>query len=284
MSRFLKSLLVGAAMAAASAPAQAEGWSFSTGADYTSGDYGEGQDTNIWIVPFGARFDGERWSLGITVPYVRLEGTGNIVAGAGAGGGSAGATGGGGPLGVGGSGGLLNTGLFGSSTPATTPPSPPTRIEAEGLGDITLSLGVTPYIGDAGDRFSIGLDVRAPTGDETKALGVGQTVGAISAEYAHPLWARAAIYGAVGYQRAFDTDADSITASVGAESYVSERMLLGVSASWAEARLDNQANQSQAELYAGFNANDHVRLVGYALAGLTDTSPDAGAGFRIVLH
>ncbi|HVY86050.1 MAG TPA: hypothetical protein VG943_13015 [Caulobacterales bacterium] len=284
-SRSSHSLMLAAALAAFAAPAHAEGWSFSTGADYTSGDYGEAVDTNIWIVPFTAGYSTDRWRIGVTVPYVRLEGSGNIIPGTGAGttGASSGANAST-PLGLGGSGGLLNTGLFGSSAPSASPPPTPVRIAEEGLGDVTLSLGVTPYVGDAGDRFTLGLDLRTPTGDEDRSLGAGQSIGALSAEYAHPLGDRAAIYAALGYQRAFDTEDESTTATIGAESYLSDRFLLGASASWAEASLDNQPNETEATLYASFAATDHVRLVGYALAGLSDTAPNSGAGFRIVLH
>lgn len=46
---------------AAMAPlAQAEGWSFSSGVDYSSGDYGASQDTDILIAPFTAAFEAAR--------------------------------------------------------------------------------------------------------------------------------------------------------------------------------------------------------------------------------
>ncbi|HWA00064.1 MAG TPA: hypothetical protein VG841_07085 [Caulobacterales bacterium] len=281
-------LMLSVALAAIAAPARAaDGWSFSTGADYTTGDYGEDQDTDIFIVPFTVTYWSPHWRFGVTAPYVRLEGSGNIIPGTGAGAGS-GASGGGGPLGLGGSGGLLNSGLFGSSAPSASPPPPPpptpARIEEDGLGDVTLSLAAIPYIGGGGDSFTLGLDVRTPTGDETRSLGAGQTIAAMSAEYAFPLGSRAAMYGLVGYQRALDTEDDAMTAGAGVEGFVAERLLLGLSATWAEASLPDQANQTQATLYAGFNATDHVRLVGYALAGLSDSAPDSGGGVRIVLH
>ncbi len=269
-SRFLCGLMLTAAFTVTAAPAQADdGWSFSTGADYTTGTYGEGVTTNILIVPFNATYSTDRWRVGVTVPYVRVDGSGNIIPGTGVGPAS-------------GLSALAPSGLLGSTPLA--PPLTPMHVEEEGLGDITLSAGVTPYIAADGARLALGLDVRTPTGDETKSLGAGQTIAAFSAGYSHPIGERSAIYGAVGYQRAFDSGADSVTATIGAEGYVSEHWMLGASAQYAEANVDHQANQSQVSLYAGVDVNPHFRLVGYALAGLTDTAPDSGGGVRLVFH
>src|SRR5262245_26203098 len=71
-----------AATAALPAVAHAEGWSFSSGVDYSSGDYGTGQDTKIWIAPFNVTFEGERWRVGATATYVSVEGAPGVVPGA----------------------------------------------------------------------------------------------------------------------------------------------------------------------------------------------------------
>ncbi|MEJ0058767.1 MAG: hypothetical protein WDM79_03885 [Terricaulis sp.] len=286
-SRLSRHLTLGLAASAlfAAAPAQADDgrWSFSTGADYTSGDYGEATDTTILIVPFTAAYGSDRWRASVSVPYVRLEGTGNIIPGTGAGG----ASGGGSSGGLAGVGGGLLPGLFPGATPTTPSPTPtptPVTIEEEGVGDATLSLSVTPYIADSGARFTIAADARVPTGDEERSLGAGETIGSIATGYSHPIGERSALYGSIGYQRAFDSGQDSIFANLGAESLVTEKVLLGASVDWSEASVDGRPNASQASLYTGFLANDHVRLVAYASAGLSETSPDTGAGVRLVLR
>jgi len=280
-SKFVCGLMLTAAFTISAAPARADaGWSFSTGADYTTGKYGEDITTNILIIPFSAAYSTDRWRFGVTAPYVRVDGSGNIVPGAGAAPG--GLSGAGDPLSTA-TGGVTPSGLFGS-TPAAPAPPTPTRIEEQGLGDITLSVGVTPLIASNGARLAFGLDVRTPTGDEAKSLGAGQTIAALSVGYSHPIGERSAIYGGVGYQRAFDSGADSVTATIGAEGYITEHWMFGASAQYAQASLDRQANQSQASLYAGLDVSPHLRLVGYAVAGLTDTAPDSGGGVRLVFH
>ena len=66
---------------AAHARADEGRWSFSSGAEYTTGDYGEAQDTTIIIAPFTFGYRTDSWGVRITVPYVSIEGSGNIVPG-----------------------------------------------------------------------------------------------------------------------------------------------------------------------------------------------------------
>ncbi|MES1199924.1 MAG: hypothetical protein ABUS57_00530 [Pseudomonadota bacterium] len=275
MSLHKLGLLIGAFVVAAGAPAHAEPiWSFSTGADYTSGKYGETVDTNILIVPFAATYSAERWQFGVTVPYVQLDGSGNVIPGTGAGNGDV--------LNTASAGMLTTPGLLGSNPFA--PPAPtPSRIQEQGLGDVTLSLAATPYLASSGARLTLSTDLRTPTGDAKRSLGAGQAVGAFTIGYAQPFGGRFDVYGSVGYQRAFKSNADSLTATFGAETQATNRVLLGASAAWAQASVDGRPNQTELSVYSGVDFNDHVRVAAYVLGGLTKSSPDIGAGLRLVL-
>ncbi|MBI2207610.1 MAG: transporter [Candidatus Rokubacteria bacterium] len=46
-------------------------WSFSTAIEYSSGDYGTGQDTDVLYIPFTAGVGFDRLGLGVTIPYIR---------------------------------------------------------------------------------------------------------------------------------------------------------------------------------------------------------------------
>lgn len=54
-------------------------WEFATGADYTSGSYGNAVDTEILYVPFTVRTRGEHLRLEPTVPYLQLDGPSDVV-------------------------------------------------------------------------------------------------------------------------------------------------------------------------------------------------------------
>ena len=57
----------------------ANGFSFSTATDFTTGKYGGPSATDIWYVPFTARYDKGRASFRITLPYLNMTGPGNVL-------------------------------------------------------------------------------------------------------------------------------------------------------------------------------------------------------------
>jgi hypothetical protein len=272
---------------AVSARAEEGRWSFSSGAEYTNGDYGEAQDTTIVIVPFTFGYRTDRWGARITVPYVSIEGSGNIVPGS-----SGSAAGGAGGLSgiVGGVGGLLDgllDGLLGGDGPpggadAPEPSAIPITIKEEGLGDITVAVSAVPFRTDGGTRLTLGARVRIPTADADRSLGIDDTALAISSTLAHSFGGTTAIYGSIGYERAFESEANAFFAQLGAETYVVPRILLGSSIDWAQAGSELRRDSTQATLYAGYDLGSEIRFLAYGTAGLTDTSPDVGAGMRVI--
>jgi outer membrane putative beta-barrel porin/alpha-amylase len=277
MTRARSALIVVACFCTAAADADEARWSFSTGADYTNGDYGETQDTTIVIVPFAVAYKTDWWSARLTVPYVTIDGPGTIVPGS-----TDGASGGSGGL-LGAVGGLLDDLLGGGAAagPAAAPPTP-TTIHESGLGDITFALGVVPWSSDDGTKLTLTGRVRAPTSDADRFLGIDDTALAISTTLSHSFSGQAAIYGSIGYEHAFESQANALFAQVGAESYVIPRVLLGGSVDWAQASSELRRDSTQAGVYVGYDATSEWRLLVYGSAGLTDTSPDIGAGMRVV--
>ncbi|WP_146059741.1 hypothetical protein [Nitrosomonas ureae] len=57
----------------------ANGLSFSTATDFTTGKYGGTTSTDIWYVPFTARYDKDRASFRLIVPYLSITGPGNVL-------------------------------------------------------------------------------------------------------------------------------------------------------------------------------------------------------------
>jgi hypothetical protein len=263
-------LLLTLCAAAMPMAAQAESWSFSSGVDYTSGDYGTGQDTSIVIAPFNVTFEGERWRVGATATYVSVDGSPGVVPGA------TSAIGAGSPLS-----GVTNPlggGLLGSN-PALAP-----EISEQGLGDTTIEAAFIPYIGDNGARISISGAARLPTGDEERSLGAGETIVSSAVGASHPLGDRAAIYGAIGYSHALDSDEGGAFLSGGLEGRVSDGVLIGASAEWSEASVAGAPERTQATLYSSFALSERVQIAAYAVGGLSDAAPDVGGGLRLTLR
>jgi len=59
--------------------ALANGFSFSTATDSTTGNYGGASSTDIWYVPFTARYDKDRASFRVIIPYLHVTGPGNVL-------------------------------------------------------------------------------------------------------------------------------------------------------------------------------------------------------------
>ncbi|MGD9965972.1 MAG: hypothetical protein AB7T59_05590 [Hyphomonadaceae bacterium] len=270
-NRASTALLLTLCAAAAPATALADGWSYSTGADYTQGDYGAGQDTSIVVAPLSARYDAERWRAALTITYVSVEGAGGVIPGAGS------AFGAGSPLSS------VADPLFGVGGPAQPPLVTPS-VEAQGLGDTTLELGFTPLAEANGARISLSGAVRLPTGNEERSLGAGETVFSLAAGAAHPVGQRSAVYAAIGYTHAAESDDGAAFASGGFESRIADSWVLGASGDWSDSRVAGAAGRTQLTLYSGFSLSTDVQLAAYALAGLSDTAPELGGGIRLTVR
>jgi hypothetical protein len=233
-------------------------WVFSTGVDYANGDYGEAQATTIVTVPLSAGYTDDRWSAVLVVPIVSVEGPGTIVPGGLSGG----------PLG----------GLLGGAEAS----APVGGVDATGLGDVSMSVSVVPVRSGDGFELSVNGRVRAPTADADRGLGTGEAAAALGAGLRQRLGSRSAVFGSVAYEQAFESGGSGVIAGAGAETYVSERVLAGAVIDFSQATSDLRRDATQAGAYVGFDVDSNARLVAYGSAGLSETSPDVGAGLRLV--
>lgn len=175
---------------------------------------------------------------------------------------------------------LPGAGQAASPTPAPTP----TRVEEEGIGDVSLALSVSPFRSERGGGLSFTGGVRLPTGDEDKSLGAGQAIGSLGANYALPVSRSVYLGAGLGYTHAFETEEGGVYGGLGVQVDTASRVSFGASLDWAEATADGFEDATTLGVNAGFQVAERVRLVGYAGAGLTDTSPDTNAGVRLVLR
>src|SRR3989344_2576402 len=58
--------------------------SLTLGAEYSSGDYGTASTTRMWYFPATLKYETGRSMLSLTIPFIAVEGTGNVVASGGA--------------------------------------------------------------------------------------------------------------------------------------------------------------------------------------------------------
>jgi len=245
--------------------AQESGWRFSTGTDFSSGDYGgDTADTEITFVPFVASFRTGLWTWQATVPWVQIEGTGTVV-GAGDG------------------------GVVVRNPRSNRPPPEETVVTSEsGLGDIWLS-GTVGVDAIPGDLFylDVGAKVKLPTADEDKGLGTGEMDYTLQADFFKPLGNMTPFltlaYKMRGEPSGIELD-DSLYVSVGSDYRVGEHSNLGLSLDFQEAA--NSQSEDVLELfgYLRREISSNWTLMLYGYSGLEDGSPDYGLGFQVTYN
>lgn len=228
--------------------------SVSLGAEYTSGDYGTSTETKMWYFPVTLRYETGRTMLALTVPYVVVEGTGNVVAG-------------------GGMGGMLRTTTIQTS-----------RTES-GLGDIELAASHV-IAQDAGWRLGLGSFIKFGTADEQDNLSTGENDVAAQLE-ADKTWGNNTFYGTAGYKILGDPpgiDYDNVFyGSAGISRRLDATRSAGVELYAQEAPLPGVDGKSELTLFVSGQPGTKTRLTGYLIAGFADGSPDWGVGVILKL-
>ena len=112
-----------------------------TGMDFSTGKYGGDEDTDMLFIPLTFKYGTDKWSSGLTIPYISLESPGDVVIGP-------------------------------DGTPIPVPGGASTS--ESGLGDITASFTWFAYPGTETLPIIDGTGrIKLPTADEDKGLGAG---------------------------------------------------------------------------------------------------------------
>ncbi|MEW6331393.1 MAG: hypothetical protein AB1560_08040 [Pseudomonadota bacterium] len=235
-------------------PAGAGETSVSLGAEYTSGDYGTSSDTTMWYFPVTLRYETEIYMLALTVPYVVVEGSGNVVAG-----------------------GSMH-GLPRTTTITTS------RTES-GLGDIELA-GSYAIARDAYSRVGIGGLIKFGTADEQDNLSTGEDDYAVQLE-AEKTAGHNTLFGTAGYRILGDPPGidydDVFYGSLGLSHRLADNRSAGAEWYAQQAPLSGMDGKSELTLFLSGKTGPRTRLMGYLIAGFADGSPDWGAGVVLKL-
>jgi hypothetical protein len=236
-----------------SARAAAGNTSVSLGAEYSQGDYGTSSTTKIWYFPVTLGYETDQNLVSITVPYLIVEGTGNVVA----------------------------TGGMGMRRTTSN-----TNSETEsGLGDIELT-GSQKISGTATSRIDLTGKIKFGTADEDKNLGTGENDYALQLDVAKS-YAETNVYGYGGYKIIGDppgTDYRNVFyGSIGVSRKLDNASTAGVEFFAQEAVLSGIDGQSELTLFLSNKPDNKTKVTGYILKGLADGSPDWGVGVALKL-
>jgi hypothetical protein len=224
--------------------------SVSTGVDYSSGDYGAAQNTNILVVPLSFRATTGDWAFTATLPYLNIDGPGGVV-----------------------------VGPDGQPVPGV-PSIPGSR---DGVGDISLGAAYTIRPAISGLEVALGGRVKLPTSADSKHLGTGKTDVKISADISYAV-GDIVPFANLGYRFLGDPPAidlhDGPTMSLGFSAPVGKAVLI---ASYDYARATTSFTDDSHELFGGLSypLTDRFTVTGYGTAGLSRGAPDVGLGLLL---
>lgn len=249
----------------------ADGFRVSIGADYTSGDYGGSDTTNILSVPLSLGYSRGRLGLKVTIPWIQVTGRGDVIPG-------------------------VTTPVIDDNRRGAlkeeddiiasggTPTTVTRRTTESGLGDVTAAASYALIDQPDGLRLSVTGKVKFPTADEKKNLGSGETDYTAQIDVDRP-FGRLTPFVTVGYRWLGDNSEfelrNVLFATVGAAFKFTDYTSVDVSYDWGQAASRDGTPIGEVTLGLSHWLGDHWKLSAYVLKGVTDGSPDWGGGATV---
>ena len=236
------------AAALATLPVAADpGFSLTTGLDYSTGKYGGTESTDMLYIPVAGKYEADKYTLKLTVPYLQVTGPGNVV---------------------------RDVGQIG---PAST-----TRTKQSGLGDIVVAGTYDMYGGHANGTFvDVTAKIKFGTADEAKGLGTGKNDYALQADL-YKTFGKNTVFGTLGYKVLGSPPGVTLNnvfyASLGAGHQYSQETSAGLILNLQEKAFPTGFPQQELTAYVSHKLGKTWKAQAYAVKGFSNGSPDWGAG------
>lgn len=224
----------------------------STGIDYSSGDYGDVEDTDMLAVPISLKYQSGDFYLRASTGWVEVTGPEGFIPG------------------------------DGGVTPGVPGGAITTR---SGIADTNITVGRSFYLGNNTFFDAVG-KVKLPTASAEDFLGTGSVDFTAQGELLHTI--DNVSFSARGGRR-FNGDGKFYDLRdvwlAGAGVYVNaENMVVGLDYEWREGSILGAPDRSEATASLTVGLTESLRLQGYGYTGFTDGSPDFGAGAQLLLR
>lgn len=221
---------------------------WSTGFDFSRGDYGLEDRTTVYYVPMNVTIDYKQFRTRVSFPFLASSG----------------------PMRIGATKDEILTG------------------EARGFGQLQVDLSYLFVPEIAGLPYlEVSGKISAPT-ETRRALGTGLWSFALQGEmfksfgrFTPYLGAGRRFYEACGCRQQLD---DRFFTSIGISGRLSEELSVGVGYDWLEAARSDIADSHEIVPYASYWLSDDWSLGPYVVIGLSDGSPQYGVGFSMSLR
>jgi len=220
----------------------------SVGLDYSTGDYGAADSTDIWSTSVGSRYKTGRWTFKGTLPYLHLTGPGSIA----------------GPDGV------------------PVPGATPGTATKHGLGDLQLSAAYLAYYDAAAKHgLSVKSKMKVPTASYSKRLGTGELDVSFQLD-PFKVIGNTTLFGTLGRKYYGDPSGveyrDVWYGRAGAMYKTSEKLEFGFSAGARQKVTATSDPRKDINLFVVKHLDKANKLQAYVLKGFSDSTADVGAG------
>lgn len=221
-----------------------------TGIDYTTGKYGTDTTTEITAIPFIGTYETGNWTFKASIPYVRITGSDNVIAGVGT-----------------------------VSRTATT-----VRTDT-GLGDLTTAATYSFMI-DPKSQFGIDVTgkVKWGTANSDRGLGTGENDFWILVD-PYTKIGNVTYFGGVGYGMLGSSDTlklkDVVSANAGLSYKLDQQASVGAMLDYRSRSTDTGFAQREVTGFYSRKLGGGYKLQAYATKGFADGSPDWGAGMNV---
>jgi hypothetical protein len=312
LARQLAPLMLATVVPVAGVAAQLQ---FSTGVEFSSGDYGQGVRTETFTVPFAARLSFGHFSLRASIPYVRVRGPADVTVVIEDSGGSRGSSGdsgsgdsgsgdsgsgdsgsgdsGGGDSGSSGSSGSgsSGSGSGGTASGGTTTTEVLTFAadrDEQGFGDASFALAYSFVdIGSTPLYLDLTARVRVPTGKQSVGLGSGTTDYAMLSEFGWDGRSGGVYVGGgrrfLGNSSAATTvRADGWQADAGFWRRMGPLSLVGLQVNWRDAAVAGAPAPKSVDFYLLRRLSRGWKMELSAAAGLSSVNAAYVAGLNFI--
>ena len=265
----------------------ADGFTVSTGVDYSTGKYGSNSSTNVVYAPTSVTYQTGKMTYKVIVPIISVTGDGSVVpSGFGSSGdGSSGSAGAFGCTGDNRKGAKKaeDNGVCASSVTSTTTTTTAKRTTETGLGDV-VALATMNIVDN--DQWAVDVTgkVKLPTASESRGLGSGKADYAVQADvdryFGAPFVSAGLGYRVLGEPSGV-TYRNVAFGSIGGGYKFSDKATAGVSYDWATASTSRASKPQLVSVYGSYRINEHYKLNTSVYAGLSHASPDVGGGMYL---
>lgn len=251
--------VAGAMVVAAPVGAEESYFSLTTGAEYTTGDYGGSKSIDEWYVPVTGKYRSGSYVFRLTVPYLRVTApSGTIVTGG---------------------------GTADNVVPGTGP-----RTTEEGLGDIIAGITYRDLLGtERSSDLAVDLTgkIKFGTADDNKGLGTGENDYTIQADM-YQFSGSLTPFARLGYRYRGDPSGANLNngwiAAAGATYRLSDKTGISGDYYYRESSVSGADDPQELSITLGYKLGPDHKIRSYLIKGLSDGSPDWGLGVMLTVR